>query len=114
MQLELILCIAWQSEACVQRLHVLPSVAQYCATHRANVMQHFTVCNNGYYISFNQIHRTELDAHGRTLPAVIYPNGSKFWWRCNLRHREDRDEHGHVLPAKICANGKKKLGTIMA
>ena len=35
-----------------------------------------------YFNSANQLHRTDG-------PAVVYANGTKYWWQNGLRHRID-------------------------
>jgi hypothetical protein len=43
------------------------------------------------------------------LPAIIYDDGEKFWFKNGLQHRDDKDPYtGLILPAVIRSNGKKE------
>ena len=56
----------------------------------------------------DQLHRTDTDANGQTLPALIRADGSKKWYRNDNLHRTDTDANGQTLPAVIRANGFKQ------
>jgi len=61
-----------------------------------------------YELPNGELHHTEKDEHGHTLPAVILAGGSQFWYKDDKVHRDDNDEHGHTLPAAICADGSQR------
>jgi len=52
-------------------------------------------------------HRDDLDKNGRVLPAVICHDGSQYWYKNGIICRDDLDEKGRVLPARIFSNGDK-------
>jgi len=41
------------------------------------------------------------DENGKTLPAIIYSDGNRHWYKNGKRRRDDRDENGKLLPASI-------------
>ncbi len=54
-----------------------------------------------FWIYNNKIHRDEVDENGEKLPAVVYKNGTKLWYRHGLKHRSDDK------PAAEYPNGDK-------
>ena len=45
---------------------------------------------------------------GYTLPAEIYADGTKKWYKNGQPHREDKDKDGNILPAEVRSNWTKK------
>ncbi len=56
---------------------------------------------NTYYYNYGVLHRTETDPiTGLVLPAVIYENGDKEWWKDGCLCRDDLN-----FPEKEYSNG---------
>jgi len=52
------------------------------------------------------IHRDERDENNRTLPAVVYKNGTKEWWLDGLICRRDMDSEGRWMPVRVDESGR--------
>jgi len=61
-----------------------------------------------YHSMNGKLHREEKDENGLILPAVIYADGTRWWYRNGKLHREEKDKNGLVLPAVIYANGTQR------
>lgn len=59
--------------------------------------------------SDGRFHCEEKDSEGLVRPAVIYPNGSMYWYRHGIRHRECKDKEGEFLPAVLDYVGESKM-----
>jgi len=76
--------------------HTLPTMAYY---NNDDDLYSFSWYKNGL------THRDDLDDNGKTLPAIIYSNGTRIWYKNGKYHRDDLDDNGRVLPAIIWSNG---------
>ena len=61
-----------------------------------------------YHSMNGKLHREENDENGLVLPAAIYSNGTRWWYRNGKLHREEKDKNGLVLPALIRVDGTQK------
>jgi hypothetical protein len=74
---------------------------------------HFTVRtvdkdgNIEYKLPNGWLHNTNRGVDGLILPAVIYANGSQYWYKNGKEHRDERGPDGLVLPAEIWTNGNR-------
>ena len=89
---------------------VINGINQFSGDYDAHVNSNPSKIENGtkyWYNEKGQLHRTDTDANGQTLPAVIWSDGTKQWWQNDQLHRTDVVD-GKLQPAIVDKDGKKQ------